>query len=161
MNDTSPTNPFLDLDNARVDEQRQVMQEIAVQGICPFCIENLEKNNPRPWLKEGEYWLVIPNRWPYENTQHQLLFILKKHAESLVEIEPAAGEELVQLLAELESEMKLPGGGFSMRFGDTNYSAGSVKHIHGQLIVPDITKVGFQPVRVKLGKDQLKPLQST
>jgi len=153
-NSTSSPTQFVDLDNARVEEQRQVMAEIIKAGHCPFCAENLEKYHHQPWMKEGKYWLVTTNSWPYENTQHHLLLIYKPHAVRLAELEPAAGQELFVFLAELEKGLALPGGGFSVRFGDTNYSAGSVNHLHAQLIVPDITRPGFKPVRVKLGKDQ-------
>lgn len=145
--------PFVDMDNARVDEQRAVMQEIAEQGVCPFCIEHLETYHPQPWIKNGQYWLVTKNRWPYEHTRHQLLFIYKKHAERFADLEPAAGEELFQFVRDIEQELQIPGGGLSIRFGDTQYSAGSVNHLHAQLIVPDATAPDFKPVRVKLGKD--------
>lgn len=150
----SNSNGFVDLDNARVDEQRQVMKEIIEDGVCPFCTEHLKKYHPGPWVKIGQYWIVSKNRWPYDNTAHHLLLIYKEHVQSLSEVTPDAGKELITLAAELERELQIPGGGLIMRFGDTNYSAGSVNHLHAQLIMPDIGRAGFKPVRVKLGKDQ-------
>lgn len=143
---------FVDLDNAREDEQRQVMKDIIDSKHCPFCLENLRKYHKQQILKDGKYWLVTPNQWPYENTQYHFLAILKEHAEKLSEVPSDAGKELFELMAWLEKEYDVPGGGFAMRFGDTNYSAGTVNHLHVQFIVPDIKKPGFEPVRVKIGK---------
>ena len=143
---------FVDMDNAREDDQRQVMQQIIEDAHCPFCMENLRKYHKQQILKDGKYWILTPNQWPYENTKLHLLAILKVHAEVLSEIAPEAGQELLELFAWVEKEYDVPGGGFAVRFGDTNYSAGTVAHLHAQYIVPDIEKPGFTPVRVKIGK---------
>lgn len=147
---------FVDLDNARVDEQRDVMKDIMAAGHCPFCWDVLKKYHHQPIMKQGTYWIITPNQWPYENVAMQLLAIYRDHVETIHEIEPAAGAELLTLLGEIELEHQIPGGGLAMRFGDTNYSAGTVKHIHAQFIWPDINKVGFQPVRFKIGKNAEK-----
>ncbi len=154
ITNNSSSNPtsFVDLDNARLDEQKQVMQEIQNQEHCPFCLENLRKYHKQEILKEGKYWLITPNQWPYEHTKIHYLAIYKTHAEHLQEIEPAAGAELIQFFAEIEKAEKIPGGGLALRFGSTDYSAGTVRHIHAQFIVPDIDQPDFEPVRFKIGK---------
>ncbi|NCN45228.1 MAG: hypothetical protein COU63_04580 [Candidatus Pacebacteria bacterium CG10_big_fil_rev_8_21_14_0_10_36_11] len=143
---------FVDIDNSREAEQVEVMEQIIEEGICPFCMENFKKYHQETILKETEHWILTPNRWPYENTKLHFLAILKTHAENLQEIPKGAGDELFELLAWLESEKQIPGGGFAMRFGDTNYSAGTIKHIHAQFLVPDIDSPDFKPVRFKIGK---------
>lgn len=150
-NSSAPTG-FVDMDNARLDEQRQVMQKIIEEGHCPFCLENLTQYHKKPILKDGTYWIVTENQWPYDNVKMQLLAISKTHAETLSELDPAAGEELFRFFSEIIEENNVPGGGFAMRFGDTNYSAGTVKHLHAQFIWPDINKPDFKPVRFKIGK---------
>ncbi len=154
---SSPTQ-FVDIANARVDEQRQVMEKIMAEGHCPFCPENFQLYHQRSIIKDGKYWFVTQNQWPYNNTKIQLLAIAKTHIETLHEITPEAGAELFQLLGEIEVEEQIPGGGLALRFGDTDYSAGTVKHLHAQLIVPDIEKHDFLPVRFKIGKDKEKRL---
>ncbi len=145
---------FVDLDNARVDEQRQVMANIITNDECPFCPENLSKYHTKPILKETAHWLLTENAWPYDHTQLHLLAILKTHAEQLSELPAGAGEELLQLFAEVEKENHVPGGGIALRFGDTNYSAGTVKHLHAQFIWPAVEKPDFEPVRIKIGKNR-------
>lgn len=143
---------FVDLDNAREEEQAQVMESIIEADHCPFCEENLRKYHREPILRETSHWLLTENQWPYEHTQHHFLIIYRQHAESMAELDPVAGEELFELVAWLEQEYDLPGGGLAMRFGDTRYSAGSVAHLHVQLLVPDIEDPNYEPVRVKIGK---------
>jgi ATP adenylyltransferase len=144
---------FVDLDNARLDEQRAEMERIIEAGHCPFCPENLPLYHKAPNLKDGKYWIVTPNQWPYENVKMQLLAIYKTHAESLTDLDPDAGEELLRFFSEIVEEHQIPGGALCMRFGDTDHSAGTVKHMHAQFIWPDINKPDFKPVRFKIGKD--------
>jgi diadenosine tetraphosphate (Ap4A) HIT family hydrolase len=145
---------FIDLDNARVDEQKQVMRQIKAEDHCPFCRENLAKYHKHPVIRETKYWLLTNNQWPYENTKLHLLAIYKDHVTKLAGLDPAAGQDLLELMQWAEREYQVPGGGWAMRFGDTDYSAGTVAHIHAQFIVPDIEADDFaqKPVKVKIGK---------
>lgn len=144
--------PVVDLDNSRVEEQRQVMLEIAESGKCPFCPENFDQHKTDHILFDGKYWLLTYNRWPYKNTKVHLLAIYKEHAEHLSEMVPEAGQELIEVFQFAAQKFNVAGGGFVMRFGDTNYSAGSVHHLHAQFIQPDIDAEEYEPVRIKLGK---------
>jgi ATP adenylyltransferase len=145
---------FVDLDNARVEEQKKVMEDIADANHCPFCLENLQKYHKKPILKEGEYWLLTENQWPYENTTIHLLAIYKQHVTDLASLDPEAGKELLEMMQWAETEFKIPGGGFVVRFGDTDYSAGTVNHLHAQLLQPDIHAPTYldKPVKIKIGK---------
>lgn len=147
-------NKFVDLDNARKDDQRAVMQDIEAEGHCPFCMENLRLYHKQPILKETEHWLFTKNQWPYDHTRLHFLIILKKHVERLQDLTPEMGAELFEILAWAEQEFQMPGGGFAIRFGDTNYSAGTVNHIHAQLLVPEINDPDYEPTRIKIGKSR-------
>lgn len=147
---------FVDIDNARVEEQKRVMEQIIADGDCPFCLENLKKYHPRPIIRETKHWLLTENAWPYENTKLHLLLIAKTHFENLAGLTPEMGADYVELLKWVEQEYQVPGGGIALRFGDTNYSAGTVLHLHAQFIVPDIDKEDFQPTRFKIGKNKEK-----
>jgi diadenosine tetraphosphate (Ap4A) HIT family hydrolase len=143
---------FVDLDNAREDDQKKVMQEIFDADHCPFCLENLRKYHKQEVLREGKFWMLTSNQWPYKFTKVHLLAIYKEHATKLSDLNPDSGKELLELLQWAEKKFKIVGGGFVMRFGDTNYSAGTVNHLHIQFIQPDISHSKFEPVRIKLGK---------
>ena len=144
-------NNFINVNNSREEDQIEVMKTIADQAHCPFCEENLRLYHKEPILKESKYWLVTKNQWPYKHTKHHLLLIYKKHATRLAELETEAGNELFTLIKELEKEYAFEGGGFAMRFGDTDFSAGTVNHLHVQLVIPDAMAKDFEPVKIKLG----------
>lgn len=144
---------FVDIKNARTEEQIKVMEKIIVDGGCPFCLENLTKYHETPIIKEGTYWVITRNRWPYENTRVHLLAILKEHAVSPTEVDPAAGAELFSLLSEMSKTYQISGGGLCMRFGESAFSASTVSHLHAHFIEPDASKPEFKPVRFKLGME--------
>lgn len=151
---SSTKNKHVDLDNARLDDQRQVMKDIISADHCPFCAEHLMRYHQQPILKETTFWTLTTNQWPYANTKLHLLAIYKPHATTLSELDPAAGAELFSLLQWIEQSYQVPGGGWAMRFGDTNYSAGTVNHLHVQFLVPDIDSPHFaeHPVKLTIGK---------
>lgn len=132
---------YINLANARNDHQKKVMEEIARNNHCPFCIENLKKYHKNPIIKEGEHWLITENQWPYEKVKHQLLAIHKSHIEHLNDLTPEAGAELVELFKEQSIKRKIIGGGIAIRFG-TNPEKGdygsTVAHLHAHLIEPDL-----------------------
>lgn len=149
-------NKLVDLDNTREEDQYEIMQQIIKAGHCPFCMENLRKYHTPPTIAENESWLLTANKWPYDHTQHHLLIILKTHKEMLSELTAKEGADLVEMLSAAQEHCHAPGGGFAMRFGDTDYSAGTVRHLHAQFIVPDIDAPDFKPTRFKIGKDKEK-----
>lgn len=129
----------------RRNDQQKVMEEIKNEGHCPFCRENLEKYHKRPLIKEGTFWILTENQWPYEKIKHQLLAIYKTHIEHIQEIDPEAGSELLKMFAAEAIKRKIPGGGIAIRFGSNpgkgNYGS-SVLHIHAHLIEPDLEALG-------------------
>jgi ATP adenylyltransferase len=154
---TSPTT-FVDVSNARFDDQRQIMEEIVAAGHCPFCPENFGKYNKHPYLKDGQHWFLTNNKWPYRNTKNHFILITKQHAESFAELSDAARAEVFELAAWAIDKYKIPGGALCLRFGDSNHSAGSVAHLHAQLIHPDIDAENYEekPVRLRIGKARKK-----
>ncbi len=149
--DIQQKNEHIDISNARLDEQKAVMQNIMDAGHCPFCKENLAKYHTEEILKEGTYWLLTYNRWPYEHTRVHLLLIYKEHVTDLAGLDPQSGEELLAFTQWAQQEFGVAGGGLAMRFGDTRYSAGTVAHIHAQFICPDLDDPTYEPVRIKIG----------
>jgi diadenosine tetraphosphate (Ap4A) HIT family hydrolase len=142
-----------DLDNARHDEQREVMKVINERGESPFLWKNLQKYHKKPILREGKYWCVTFNQWPYAHTKFNFLLIHREYVTDLSQITPAAAGELIELAGWLVETYQIKGGALCMRFGATDWSAGSVNHLHAQLVVPDLTDPDYQPVRFKIGKD--------
>ncbi|OHB15273.1 MAG: hypothetical protein A2431_01650 [Candidatus Zambryskibacteria bacterium RIFOXYC1_FULL_39_10] len=140
----SKENKYVNLSAVRREDQREVMEEIKRQGHCPFCLENLQKYHKNPILKEGKFWILTENQWPYKKIKHQLLAIYKTHIEHLKEIDPESGKELIEMFAEEAEKRNMKGGGVAMRFGSNpeygNYGS-SVLHIHAHLVEPDLEKL--------------------
>ena len=145
---------FVELGNARKKEQIQVMQQIVVDGVCPFCMDNLARYHKKPILKDGKYWVLTENQWPYENTKHHWLAIYKEHVENVADV-PAEGlKELMGLFQEIIKDYTVEGGGIVMRFGTPELSGGTVLHLHAQMVVPDLNSPTYEPVRIKVGRSK-------
>jgi ATP adenylyltransferase len=145
---------FVALENARVDDQRQVMEQILRDKKCPFCSDSLARYHKKPILKEGIFWRLTENQWPYENTKVHLLAIYKTHAEELTDISYEAGAELLELFQWVSVNYKVPGGAMVMRFGDMRYSAGSVNHVHAHFLQPDLENKNYQALQFQIGRTQ-------
>ena len=156
MKKKSSPDDHVDLDNARFDDQREIMRKIIENNESPFLLKNLRKYHRQPILREGEYWYITLNQWPYKNTRFHFLIISQAYWTELEQITPEAAVEFMSFVQWLIDEYQLPGGAFCMRFGDSNYSAGTVSHLHAQLIVPEIQGENYQPTRFKIGKDAEK-----
>ncbi len=154
VNTERETESFVNLDNARLDEQREIMKTIQKERFCPFCPKYYSKSELEPIIKQGKYWHIRKNRWPYENTQTHFVIIHNKHVEKLSEINPQAAQELFKLAQWVEKEYKISGGGLCLRFGDININGGTVLHLHAHIITADITNRDdpkYQPVRFRVG----------
>ncbi len=139
----------VNLDNARNDEQLQVMETIIKDDVCPFCTEHLEDYHKEPTLRQGEHWMLTPNQWPYDNTRVHLLAIATYHAESLGDLKKGSMDELLEHLQWAEFTYSVAAGGLAMRFGDVKINGASVNHLHAHFIVPEDdlppeTKVRFK-----------------
>lgn len=154
VTDTTKPKKFVDLENARYSDQRQVMETIIKEGHCPFCPGNWQKYNPDPPLRVGKHWFLTKNKWPYENTKNHFLLVTHQHVESFKELSSEAAAELFELTTWAIEKFELAGGALALRFGDTDYSAGTVQHLHAQLIQPDIHLPNYSdnPVKLKIGK---------
>jgi diadenosine tetraphosphate (Ap4A) HIT family hydrolase len=141
---------FVNLDNARLEEQRKVMQAIAERGECPFDEENLAKTHGQPILRRGEQWTLTYNQWPYDNTKLHLLAITRYHAHSLGDLRSGAGEELFEHLKWAEDEFFIAAGGLGMRFGNIKLNGATVDHLHAHLIVADPKKPVDKKIRFKM-----------
>ena len=92
------------------------------------------KHNPTPILRTGKHWVVTTNISPYLGTTHHFIFVHKKHIESVTQLSSDASAELMKHVAWLSKKYNIKGGGFFMRYGEGNYTGGSVAHLHAQLL---------------------------
>lgn len=129
----------------------KVISDIQKDGVCPFCPENLSKYHKNPIIKEGAYWLLTSNMYPYEGAKYHVLIIHKKHIENFAEITPEAWVELKSFIEEFGKENNIPGGTFLMRFGGTAYTGASVSHLHANFVSPDGEDKNRKPIITRIG----------
>lgn len=141
---------FVNLDNARHDDQREVMEKIVKNNECPFCEEHLQEYHKKEILRFGNNWLITYNQWPYKNTKLHLLAIARYHAEDVADLHDGAFDELMQHVAWAEKEFGFNSGGLCMRFGDVLKTGASVNHLHAHIIVPEENLSSDKKVRFKI-----------
>lgn len=141
---------FINVDNARSDDQRAIMEEIATNDECPFCPESLEKYHKQEILRKGGHWLLTHNQWPYEHTDLHLLAIANYHAVDLSELRQGAFDELQEHFTWATKKFRVAAGGIAMRFGDVTQTGATVSHIHSHLIVPSRNRSPEEKVRFKI-----------
>lgn len=141
----------VNLSHARTAFQREVMKKIVRDKVCPFCMKHFLKYHTKPIIKEGEYWVLTENFEPYKGTKHHLLAVSKKHVERFEKLSPAAQAELFSLFGDEVRKRKIPGGAIFMRFGNTDYTGGTVEHLHAQLITGGKRGRGKEPLITYLG----------
>jgi len=145
---------FVNLDNTKYRPggiYGKVIDQIRQDGVCPFCPDSLLKYHKNPILKEGTYWLVTNNMYPYEGTKYHALLVHKTHITSLSEVSSEGWTEFKTLLDWFVKENKIPGGAVLLRFGDTRYTGASVQHLHANLVSPDETNKDRKPILARIG----------
>jgi len=120
-------------------EYEKVIDSIASENKCPFCIENF-KYHKNPIIKKIENWFITKNSWPYKNSKYHFLVINTKHKENFDELNKRDWESLRLLTVWVIKKYKLKGGAIALRFGDTDYTGASVCHIHAHIIYPKLNK---------------------
>ena len=142
----------LDHSEARTPEQKELMEKIEADGVCPFCAEHFKKYHPKPIIKETSSWFFTENMSPYEGTMQHFLFVYKNaHVTTPNEITAESRAELFELIDWAIQEYDMQGGAFFMRFGEGGYNGSSVEHLHAQLLVGVKKSEDTESLKVKLG----------
>lgn len=140
---------------SRTPEQKAVMEKIAMDGVCPFCADfclgNAPKYHTKPILKDTGKWIFTENFHPYEGALHHFILVAKRHITTISEVTSEEWEHVRRLVIWAEEAYELAGGALVLRFGDTNYTGGSVSHLHIQLIAGAPKQEGGERLMVCLG----------
>lgn len=103
---------------------------------CPFCELDLELNKI---ILENDHWRAWENPFPQKYTAHHLIIAHQVHLTHLSDVTSADGRDLFDILSRLAEPADIRGGGVLIRFGDPLLNAGSIRHLHANLFVPDGT----------------------
>lgn len=129
----------------------KVIDQIQKDGVCPFCPESRAKYHKNPIIREGSFWLLTNNMYPYEGAKYHALLIHKAHVTDFSEVSKEAWSELDDFVKDFTAENNIPGGTFIMRFGDTRYTGASVVHLHANLVSPDGENKDRKPIIARIG----------
>ena len=141
---------LMDFNHARTKEQVELMEEIAKDGVCPFCQENFTKYHPKPIIKENKHWFLTENMSPYKGTRVHLITVYKdKHVTMSREIPDKHMPEMFELINWAIEKHKIEGGSILIRFGDSSYTGGSVDHFHAHLIIGNAKGTDKNAVKMK------------
>lgn len=144
--------PFVSINNAGLrGGYRKDLERIRRDGVCPFCPENLARYHRKPTIKQGRWWVLTENGYPYKGARHHLLIIHRRHIENIADIAPAAWRELLLMTQSEIKKRRMEGGTFYLRFGETSYTGASVAHLHGNLISPDTRRKNRKPIFTRVG----------
>ena len=132
------------------------MEQYLQAGVSPFMPDKIEQDGHQKIIKQGKYWYITTNRWAYDHTKHHYLIIANQYWTSLDQITPEASAEVIPLAQWLCHQLKVDGGALCLRFGDTNYSGGTIDHLHWQFIVPDIKANDYERISFAIGKKRAK-----
>lgn len=127
-----------------------LMVENLQKGTCPFCQINPEVNKV---LYNNDSWRIWQN--PVPGKKHQALHLVVAHTYHLTGLDEFKGQDGVDLIDAIKwanDNFNIPGGGIMMRFGDPLLNAGTIRHLHFNIQVPD----GTGKLEITLAKDQEK-----
>ena len=142
---------FLNFKHVRINKQREQMEQIKKDGVCPFCIEYLTKYHESPIEKDGKWWILSKNDFPYNGTSIHYILIYKYHITQPHNIDSSAWVEFGEYISYLNKKYAEKGGALFMRFGDTDYTGASINHMHAQFIVGGPYNENADKIKVSLG----------
>ena len=147
------------LGNARTDEQARQMRELEADGVCLFCPPNLATGPARgpPHARTGR---VTPNEFPYRGTRLHLLLVPDEHVTDLVDLSPRGAAGLLGGAgAGPGDEHGLTYYGLAIRNGASEFTGGTIRHVHVHLLQGD--RRGPGAPRRCAGQAELTPGAST
>lgn len=102
---------------------------------CPFCPTELTRRGRVP-LRQRSGWMVLPNEYPRLDVETMMLVVPKRHILSVADLTDEDWMDRGYLEAVCERELGFAGGGIVMRAGDPRDNAGTLPHVHVNMIQP-------------------------
>lgn len=105
-------------------------------GECFFCQLDTELNIV---IFENERWWGWYNPVKIEraNLAYHAVIAHRQHLTQLSDLTPEDGYHLFDIVQKFAQKDNLPGGGMLMRFGDPRLNAGTIRHLHLNIMVPN------------------------
>jgi len=131
----------INLDPAKTDEYKEVLNNVIKSEKCPFCPDNFKFHKERILKKQND-WLITFNSWPYENSKYHFIIIPNSHKENFQDLTVEDFKTIQELVNFVIEKYEIKGGGLTLRFGDQKHTGSTVQHLHLHLIVPEFDDNG-------------------
>lgn len=137
-------------EHARTAEYFAYLEAAAKRGECPFCTP--ARFPADRVLRTTEHFRLVRNDFPYQHHMEHLLIIPIEHIEmqDFQTVPASLMTEVWEILVWATREFELPGGGLVLRFGDPDFNASTVRHLHWHIQAPD----GSGAAKATFAKDQ-------
>ena len=134
--------------NFRVDEQLAEMRRLEVEGVCLFCPGHLPAASEV--LHRTARWTVVPNRYPYRETRLHLLLVPDEHVTDMADLSEDAQCDFWTALRWVKVQYGLGHYGLAARNGDSEFTGGTIRHLHIHVLQGEVDDPDHQGVRVRL-----------
>lgn len=136
------------LEGCREYSQYVLMRKNFERGICALC--NLDRDfNKVVWENYLAICWTVPQSLMRSGLIHHSIVIPKRHVRFETELSYAEVMAIHDAKKILASECNIPGGIVAVRIGDMSLNAGTVPHLHYNIMVPN----GKGEVRIPVFKD--------
>lgn len=135
---------------ARGTMYQKAMKEIIKEGVCPFCPGTFRWHT-KPILKRLGGWLITENFSPYKDSKFHFVIVGNRHIEDFSQLKNRDLNSIFSLSRWAIRKYKIKGGGLTMRFGESEYTGATVKHLHFHLITPIRSEGKTKPVFFPIG----------
>lgn len=136
------------LERCRSYEQYHHMREQFETDFCPFCTVDRMVNTIQ-WEDGLAQGWEVPLAFMREELAHHFIIMPKRHVRFETELTDAEVLAMHHIKVHLASKFDIPGGIVAVRIGDMSLNAGTVPHLHYNIMVPN----GTGEVRIPVFKD--------
>lgn len=105
--------------------------------VCAFCPEHFDPAK-NVVVAENHRWHGWVNPYPKDGAAVHLIIAHKEHFTRLADLTPADFAALIDVIKLMPGALDIPGGALLMRFGDPTYNAGSMRHLHVNIMQPNL-----------------------
>jgi ATP adenylyltransferase len=139
--------------NFRHDQQLAEMRRLEEMGACLFCPENLAEASEV--VHRTAQWTVVPNRYPYRQTRLHLLMVPDEHVTDMADLSEPAQRDFWVALRWVKVHYGLDYYGLAARNGDSEFTGGTIRHLHVHVLQGDVDDPDHEGVRVRLSSRPL------
>lgn len=136
------------LEGCRNYEQYYHMREQFETGFCPFCTVDRTLNDVK-WEDDFAQGWVVPEAFMRKELAHHFIIMPKRHVRFETELSEDEVLSIHHAKKLLAVSFDIRGGIVAVRIGDMRLNAGTVPHLHYNIMVPN----GTGEVKIPVFKD--------